>query len=163
MCQFDYLSSVFLICFHFIFLVSRPVLLIFFSFVLFGPIVRWQPERLLCTLLTFLNWWALITQSAHIPHIIHLMNKEIVCYWNVRIAWNKCIRIYSMLPKRPTWEKKATSSSSKIEKKNYLYVYLVFFVCEFSIKKSTTNEKVNEFHYLPNLFEIIPTTIYIFS
>lgn len=81
---------------------------------------------------TFLNWWALITQSAHITR------------YSFDEQGNR------LLFKRLLLQDIAKAS----EKKPSHF---------FSWKKNPTNEKANEFDYLPNLFEIIPTIIFLWS
>lgn len=79
---------------------------------------------------TFLNWWALITQSAHITR------------YSFDEQGNR------LLFKRLLLQNIAKAS----EKKPSHFFFM---------KKNPTNEKANEFDYLPNLFEIIPTIIFL--
>lgn len=114
MCHFNYLSSVFLICFFLFVCLCR-----FFS--------TWFKQQHAST---FLNWWALITQSAHITR------------YSFDEQGNR------LLFKRLLLQNIAKAS----EKKPSHFFFM---------KKNPTNEKANEFDYLPNLFEIIPTIIFL--
>lgn len=120
----NYLSSVIsnLFLFHFLGLCLCLFVVDFFFGWLFSH-SKTAAKAIALRALTFLNWWALITQSAHIPHIIHLMNKEIVCYWNARYVCYQSIRDDE---ERDRERKKTTAFFYKNWKKIYLYICLVF-------------------------------------